>query len=137
MKPFTSVLTILNYLDYDVYTYFGDSKQIACFKDGILYNCQIINSVKDANRNRVVRLKDKILPNVQLLCITDSEHGNVWVIPIDTIAQLHTLRLGKRWDCFKLTIQIIPGWSDSKEQSYKIGAKDAIDKLVGVIDNES
>lgn len=131
MKPFVPILTILDYLGYEIYTYFGESNQVACFKDSTLYFAQIFNAVKDQDKNKLVRLKDRVLPNTNFICIVDVKKLEVWVIPNDSVGNVSSIRLGRRWDCYKYVIHITSDIVDENKQSYVTGVAEAVDKLVG------
>ncbi len=137
MKPFVPVLTILDHLGYDIFTYFGESTQVACFKDGKLYFAQIFNAVRDQDKNKLVRLRDRVLPNTDFICIADVVNLKVWIIPNDSVGDLSSIRLGRRWDCYKYNIHITSDIADENKQNYVSGVKEAIEKLTGVKDDKA
>ncbi len=73
-------------------------------KDGC-YLCIVRTSISDKLNSPVLKI-GTFPTNTSLIVCVDKDKGDVWIIPLEDVAELTSIRLGKRWDCYKCNVAV-------------------------------
>ena len=130
MNPLTLAICALSLSDYDVSLEFGDVRSVYVSKKD--HNdfklCVIRNSTHDKAKQRILRVAD-ISDDTSFLIGTNLDTNEVWIIPREDIDGMSTIRLGKRWESYRVRVCLEHNLTTPVEvddEALKSDVKDAI-----------
>lgn len=130
MNSLTLSICALSLSDYTVYTTWTKSKMMILSKFGQPSVLSLIrNTTGDKAKQRILRVAD-VPEDVSLLIGASTDTNEVWIIPIADIEGITNIRLGKRWEKYRVRVCLeTPTSSVADDADLKSSAKEASEKV--------
>lgn len=87
----------------DVYECVGKISKVVLSKNDGLKKAIILKAYEPDKGNAVIRIPDNVSRFVYVIA-SYPEKRLAWLIPVEDISALKAIRLGERWECYKLGV---------------------------------
>ena len=106
----------------------------------MLYLCSVCTAIQDGYNSPIIKLS-QVKEDADLVIGVSGITNEVWVIPAIDISACKTIRLGKRWNCYKVLDGVIrTEHLEANETDLKVAAQMAAiaekERQNGQINNE-
>lgn len=110
----------------DIYVELTDGdKKLVVVEDNAKTHIFVVRQTSDAKSTSPIVRVGKVPPDIAGIVAVHVDRKDVWIIPFEDVAGITCIRLGKRWEKYRVTVNVTTDFAIEDAESLKAGAVDA------------
>ena len=125
MNTTVLAIAVLSHAGYDVFVEIAEGGRIVALVKGECLLCIVRPATSTDSNSPILRL-GKVPLATRVIVAVCADTKEVWTIPFEDVSEMTCIRLGKRWEKYRVRVEITTDLNlPSDDESLKTAAKKA------------